>query len=196
MSVLESENYSLTQRINELESEKEKEKLNKSYINDSPSTSKDAKNSRLATLQNETKRLSISPTTGEKKKIEDSDSPYLNIKSSGVPFSMLRLGSIRGHDRENAINKELNYNSDLSEKYTIFKKPRLTIPASGLTSSLKPGLTYNGFGGTQKLIDEEEQLRLSYKKTSQSLNNRLKAGKLRKFPSAGSAGIDKFLNKS
>lgn len=71
------------------------------------------------------------------------------------------------------------------------------IPSNGSSSSLQPGLTYNGFGGTQKRVDEEEeQQRLANKKTSQSLNSRVKAGKLRKFPSAGSGVMDKFLGKS
>ncbi|XP_055854117.1 E3 ubiquitin-protein ligase TRAIP [Episyrphus balteatus] len=200
LSQLESENYNLSQKVIQLEFEKEKEKdkekTNKSHTNDSPSTSNHSNNNRVANLQKETKRLSLSPTV-ESKKIEDSDSPYFNIKSSGIPFSLLRLGGLKGENRENAINKELQYNSDLSEKYTIFKKPRLMIPPSGLTSSLKPGLGYDGFGGTQKMIDEEDKQRIINKKaTTQSLSNRLKAGKLRKFPSAGSGGMDNFLNKS
>lgn len=187
---LESEIYNLDLK---LKNEQEKHSLNKPVPSPAASSSSNT-NGRVAALQCETKRLSLSPTTSQPKKVEDSDSPYFNIKSSGVPFSLLGLG-LRGENRENTKNNQANYNSDLSDKYTIFKKPRLMM----MSSTLKPGLTYDGFGGTQKLVEQEEEKEdkiVTKKPTTQSLNNRLKAGKLRKFPSAGSANIDKFLNKS
>lgn len=193
LSHLESENFNLTQKLAHLESERERDrekaKLNNSVICDSPSTSADG---RLTTLQRQTNRLSLSPST---KKAEDPDSPYFNKKPSSVPFSVLRLGSLNNH----TINKDLNYNTDLSEKYSIFKKPRLMMPPNGISNSLKPGFTYDGFGGTKKIEEEREPTVMVSKKstTSQSLSSRLKAGKLRKFPSAGSAAtMDKFLSKS
>lgn len=194
LSQLESENYNLTLKISQIESEKEKQRLNETVIVDTPPK---PNKSRLVNLQKETKRLSISPTTTQPaQKAEESDSPYLNIKSSSVPFSLLGLG-LRGENRENTKHKDSNQNTDLWDKYTIFKKPRLMVPPNG---SMKQGLTYDGLGGTTKLVEdqpEEDQTVLNKKSTSQSsLSNRLKAGKLRKFPSAGSASMDKFLNKN
>uniref|UniRef100_A0A1I8Q809 RING-type domain-containing protein n=1 Tax=Stomoxys calcitrans TaxID=35570 RepID=A0A1I8Q809_STOCA len=78
---LESENYSLLEKIKTLESNSISRQTTANIASGSLNTSAISSNAKLK----EEKRYTISPTIKENiKKIEESSSPYLNIKSSSV----------------------------------------------------------------------------------------------------------------
>ncbi|XP_061402466.1 E3 ubiquitin-protein ligase TRAIP-like [Musca vetustissima] len=217
ISQLESENYNLLEKVR--------------YINSKDSKSNTSSSS-LDTLQKtpfakvkEEKRYTISPTIKENiKKIEESSSPYLNIKSSSVGLVPLFKRNLDnpakppevGHKVTTAKITTLKISpsktagavrkakSDLGEKYSIFKKPRLGLSAAAgagaKTSSMKPlgpNFVFNGFGGSERVDpfaesnDNDDVIEIDAKSseaesnavpsTKLSIHNRLKTGGLRNF---------------
>ncbi|XP_059226027.1 E3 ubiquitin-protein ligase TRAIP [Stomoxys calcitrans] len=215
---LESENYSLLEKIKTLESNSISRQTTANIASGSLNTSAISSNAKLK----EEKRYTISPTIKENiKKIEESSSPYLNIKSSSVGLvplfkrnnensTKLEIGSkvttsklttlkISPTKTAGAIRKT---KSDLGEKYSIFKKPRLGLTSSTLGTmgaSMKPlasNYVFNGFGGSERVdpfakdtTDDDDIMEIEQKQstdsavptTKLSINNRLKTGGLRNF---------------
>ncbi|XP_068143669.1 E3 ubiquitin-protein ligase TRAIP [Drosophila tropicalis] len=195
----------MEERISHLESDlyqaQEKIESKASSASDSLNNSVGLNQNILALKKGE-KRTTISPTTKENiKRIEESTSPYLNIKSSSVGLSHLlaskaKLSPTKGsrgilsgpHATTGAIRKTT---SDLSEKYSIFKKPRLNLGSlsTGLHAGTSSNLVFNGVGGSEKpdpfaQRDEEERQQDSEVQPqllSKNINSRLKAGALRNF---------------
>lgn len=201
----------LEERVSHLESDlyQAQEKLqafeNKTAYLDSPNASCGL-NSNILALKREERRTTISPTVKENiKRIEESTSPYLNIKSSSVGLAHLlntkgniglaksKISPIKGVGggvsmTSGTIRKT---SSDLSEKYSIFKKPRLLLgssSSSALTATTGSNFVYNGMGGSEKVDPfaqraEEEGLSTIRSSTalSRNVNQRLKAGSLRNF---------------
>ncbi|XP_033152122.1 E3 ubiquitin-protein ligase TRAIP [Drosophila mauritiana] len=201
----------LEERVSHLESDlyQAQEKLqafeNKTALLGSPNASCGL-NSNLLSLKREERRTTISPTVKENiKRIEESTSPYLNIKSSSVGLAHLlntkgnigmaksKISPIKGVGggvsmTSGTIRKT---SSDLSEKYSIFKKPRLLLgssSSSALAVTTGSNFVYNGLGGSEKVDPfaqraEEEGLSTIRSSTvlSRNVNQRLKAGSLRNF---------------
>ncbi|XP_022218428.1 E3 ubiquitin-protein ligase TRAIP [Drosophila obscura] len=165
---------------------------------DSPNSSTGL-NSNIMALKRDEKRVTISPTIKENiKRIEESNSPYLNIKSSSVGLSHLlnTKGSI-GLSKANispimgasgvsmASGTVRKTTSDLSSKYSIFKKPRLLLgsSSSGVAATMSSNFVYNGMGGSEKIdpfaqrAEEDSQA----PPLARNVNQRLKAGTLRNF---------------
>ncbi|XP_075167410.1 TRAF interacting protein no poles [Haematobia irritans] len=215
---LESENYNLLEKVKALET-KTSTQQTKDFASPSLNTSTVPSYVRAK----EEKRYTISPTIKENiKKIEESSSPYLNIKSSSlglvplfkrnnenptkpevgpkVTTSKITTLKISPSKSSGAIRKA---KSDLGEKYTIFKKPRLGLTSSSLAAStlaMKPlasNYVFNGFGGSERIDpfskdmeNDDDIVEITDQKlstegviptTKLSLNNRLKKGGLRNF---------------
>ncbi|KAH8357808.1 hypothetical protein KR200_009669 [Drosophila serrata] len=155
-------------------------------------------NCNLMALKVDDRRSTISPTIKENiKRIEESTSPYLNIKSSSVGLPHLlsarakaKLSPIKRTDGLNMMSGTVRKTtSDLSEKYSIFKKPRLVLGSSsstGLAATTGSNFVFNGMGGSEKIDPfaqraEEEGLAGGRPATVRSVTQRLKAGTLRNF---------------
>uniref|UniRef100_W8C3A1 TRAF-interacting protein n=1 Tax=Ceratitis capitata TaxID=7213 RepID=W8C3A1_CERCA len=192
ISQLESENYQLQEKLKTQEA-----KAPISFISEHRRKSTD-----LAPIALSEKRQTLSPTIKENiKKIEDSNSPYLNIKSSSIGLMPLfkrntdnlpdRTGvtttklatlkispkktekSIAAHSNGSSLGMLRKTQSDITEKYSIMKKPRLAISSTSATGK--------HFG-----INFEQSSRRSIspskpKAIGSTLDSRLKAGGLRNF---------------
>ncbi|XP_017014968.2 E3 ubiquitin-protein ligase TRAIP [Drosophila takahashii] len=191
VSSLESDLYQAQEKLNALEV--------KTICLDSPNASCGL-NSNIFALKREERRTTISPTVKENiKRIEESTSPYLNIKSSsvawaagGLGLSKSKLSPIKGVGGVTMTSGTIRKtNSDLSEKYSIFKKPRLLLGSSsgsGLAATTSSNFVYNGMGGSEKIDPfaqrAEEEGPASGRPSavlSRNVNQRLKAGSLRNF---------------
>ncbi|XP_017115442.1 E3 ubiquitin-protein ligase TRAIP [Drosophila elegans] len=196
VSHLESDLYQAQEKLQALQS--------KPICLDSPDTSFSL-NSNIMALKREARRSTISPTIKENiKRIEESTSPYLNIKSSSVGLVHLlntkgniglaktKISPIKGASGVSMTSGTIRKtSSDLSEKYSIFKKPRLLLGSSsstGLTATAGSNFVFNGMGGSEKVDPfaqraEEEGLASSRPTAvlSRNVNQRLKAGSLRNF---------------
>ncbi|EDW91674.1 E3 ubiquitin-protein ligase TRAIP [Drosophila yakuba] len=201
----------LEERVSHLESDlyQAQEKLQafetKTVCLDSPNSSCGL-NSNILALKREERRTTISPTVKENiKRIEESTSPYLNIKSSSVGLAHLlntkgnigvaksKISPIKGVGGGVSMSSGTirKTSSDLSEKYSIFKKPRLLLgssSSSGLATTTGSNFVFNGMGGSEKVDPfaqraEEESLSAVRSSTvlSRNVNQRLKAGSLRNF---------------
>ncbi|XP_039482509.1 E3 ubiquitin-protein ligase TRAIP [Drosophila santomea] len=201
----------LEERVSHLESDlyQAQEKLHtfetKTVCLDSPNSSCGL-NSNILALKREERRTTISPTVKENiKRIEESTSPYLNIKSSSVGLAHLlntkgnigvaksKISPIKGVGGGVSMSSGTirKTSSDLSEKYSIFKKPRLLLgssSSSGLATTTGSNFVFNGMGGSEKVDPfaqraEEESLSTVRSSTvlSRNVNQRLKAGSLRNF---------------
>ncbi|XP_017148295.1 E3 ubiquitin-protein ligase TRAIP [Drosophila miranda] len=168
---------------------------------DSPNSSTGL-NSNIMALKRDEKRVTISPTIKENiKRIEESNSPYLNIKSSSVGLSHLLntkcstgLSSISpimsgASGVSMASGTVRKTSSDLSSKYSIFKKPRLMLGSgsSGVAATMGTNFVYNGMGGSEKIdpfaqrAEEESRANGVQAPLARNVNQRLKAGTLRNF---------------
>ncbi|KAH8401637.1 hypothetical protein KR009_006945 [Drosophila setifemur] len=202
----------LEERVSHLESDlyQAQEKLQalevKPICLDSPSHNSFGLNTNIMSLKREEKRSTISPTIKENiKRIEESTSPYLNIKSSSVGLAHLlntkgniglaktRISPIKGAGGITMTSGTIRKTtSDLSEKYSIFKKPRLLLGSSsstGLAATTSSNFVFNGMGGSEKIDPfaqraEEENLQDNGRSSvplARNVNQRLKAGSLRNF---------------
>ncbi|XP_017079292.1 E3 ubiquitin-protein ligase TRAIP [Drosophila eugracilis] len=196
VSHLESDLYQAQEKLQGLES--------KTINLDSPNGSYGL-NSNILALKREERRTTISPTIKENiKRIEESTSPYLNIKSSSVGLAHLlntkgniglaksKISPIKGVGGVSMTSGTIRKtSSDLSEKYSIFKKPRLLLGSSsstGLAATTGSNFVFNGMGGSEKVDPfaqraEEDGLTGSKPPValSRNLNQRLKSGSLRNF---------------
>ncbi|XP_016958713.1 E3 ubiquitin-protein ligase TRAIP [Drosophila biarmipes] len=196
VSHLESDLYQAQEKLQSLES--------KTICLDSPNASCGL-NSNILALKREQRRSTISPTVKENiKRIEESTSPYLNIKSSSVGLAHLlntkgniglaksKISPIKGVGGVSMTSGTIRKTtSDLSEKYSIFKKPRLLLGSSsstGLAATTGSNFVYNGMGGSEKIDPfaqrAEEEGPSSGRPSavlSRNVNQRLKAGSLRNF---------------
>ncbi|XP_016941228.3 E3 ubiquitin-protein ligase TRAIP [Drosophila suzukii] len=196
VSHLESDLYQAQEKLQSLES--------KTICLDSPNASRGL-NSNILALKREERRSTISPTVKENiKRIEESTSPYLNIKSSSVGLAHLlntkgsiglaksKISPIKGVGGVSMTSGTIRKtSSDLSEKYSIFKKPRLLLGSSsstGLAATTGSNFVYNGMGGSEKIDPfaqrAEEDGPASSRPSavlSRNVNQRLKAGSLRNF---------------
>ncbi|KAH8396725.1 hypothetical protein KR215_003070 [Drosophila sulfurigaster] len=155
-------------------------------------------NTNLVALKLEERRNTISPTIKQSiKRIEESTSPYLNIKSSSVGMAHLLKPPIQGISKISPIKTGSGISmtsgvirkttSDLSEKYSIFKKPRLLLGASssGGAAAMGSNFAYDGMGGSGKIdpfaqrAAEEAATGVTSQPSTNTVNFRLKAGTLR-----------------
>ncbi|XP_058456194.1 E3 ubiquitin-protein ligase TRAIP [Malaya genurostris] len=146
------------------------------------------------------------PMSDKVQNILQSDSPYFSIKSSSIgltPLFRAGLGatSVVGTKCPEA-GQLTKAQSDLSEKFSIFRKPRLT----GTTHPINKNIVYNGLGGSErkenfpsfpepKIVKKESaSASKTTSKSSSSITSRLKAGTLRKHPSTSvtTSDHDKF----
>ncbi|XP_067630003.1 E3 ubiquitin-protein ligase TRAIP [Eurosta solidaginis] len=193
ISQLESENYQLQEKIKTYEA--------KATLN--PITNHRRQSIDILPIALPEKRQTLSPTIKENiKKIEDSQSPYLNIKSSSI--GLLPLFK-RNHDIQSnqacvtttklatlkispkKAEKAITSNgsgsgsgllrktqSDITEKYSIMKKPRLAINTSSTTGK--------HFGINFELSNNSRAVSPSKTKPiGSTLDSRLKSGGLRNF---------------
>nr|XP_014085212.1 E3 ubiquitin-protein ligase TRAIP [Bactrocera oleae]XP_036223702.1 E3 ubiquitin-protein ligase TRAIP [Bactrocera oleae] len=192
ISQLESENYQLQQKMKAVEN-----KGPISFMSDQCRQSTESAPNALPE-----KRQTLSPTIKENlKKIEDSNSPYLNIKSSSIGLLPLfkrnqdnlpeRTGitttklatlkiSPKKADKDsaaNSIGSSLGMlrkaQSDITEKYSIMKKPRLAISSSSTTAK--------HFGMNFEPSSTRAVSPTKPRPIGSNLDSRLKAGGLRKF---------------
>lgn len=116
-----------------------------------------------------------SPTTLNEnaKQIQDSDSPYLNIKSSSIGLTPIL-------QRMRPVSKRDEKDDNLFKDMAIFKKPRLTERSTTVRQS---NMVFNGFGGSERKENTEfPNVPLSTSEFKiKSTSSRLKSGKLKKL---------------
>ncbi|XP_037808782.1 E3 ubiquitin-protein ligase TRAIP [Lucilia sericata] len=235
ISQLESENYQLLEKIKGLEAtiKKSNNNNNNNYdaekslngsigLNTACNDSLEIMSPPVAKIKEE-KRLTISPTIKDNiKKIEESSSPYLNIKSCSVLLPPLLMKNHENRISNNtkpmgnkltvlkisptkpALGAIRKTRSDLSQKYSILKKPRLDLAASSGSSGstmkpLAPNFVFNGFGGSERVdpfesklnsdddcqvvseTKEQTEVKPTKPAPTSSIHSRLKSGGLRNF---------------
>ncbi|XP_011196490.1 E3 ubiquitin-protein ligase TRAIP [Zeugodacus cucurbitae] len=191
ISQLESENYQLQEKL--------KEQENKGPMNFMSDLRRPSTESAPIALPD--KRQTLSPAIKENlKKIEDSNSPYLNIKSSSIGLLPLfkrnhdhlteRTGitttklatlkiSPKKTEKDGASNGSSSLGmlrktkSDITEKYSIMKKPRLAISSSSTTAK--------HFGMNFEQSSTRAVSPTKPRPIGSNLDSRLKAGGLRNF---------------
>lgn len=190
VSHLESDLYQAQEKMKSLQSQ---------VIDVDASNSSLGLNTNLVSLKLEDRRSTISPITKQNiKRIEESTSPYLNIKSSSVGMSrFLTPAALNlGVPKVSPIKKGMGISmttgvvrkttSDLSEKYSIFKKPRLLLGSSSSAgaSTMGSNFVFNGMGGSEKIDPfvqraEEEAAATTSQPLANTVHLRLKKGSLR-----------------
>ncbi|XP_037956960.1 E3 ubiquitin-protein ligase TRAIP-like [Teleopsis dalmanni] len=177
ISQLESENYQLVEKIKLLEVSNETS--NHKTMADLDELNKAFKSS----LLREERRTTISPSIKESvKNIEESNSPYLNIKKSIVGLSHFgqRLNEVSSTNKLTTLKispkkRGLPFatTSDLSDRYsTIFKKPRIGQITIGKPIVISDNADLETFEGNSNPSKVE-------KLPNQHVNMRLKTGALR-----------------
>ncbi|XP_034478206.1 myosin-11 isoform X2 [Drosophila innubila] len=187
LSQLESDLYQAQEKIKSLQSQP---------IDVDASNSSLGLNTNLVALKLQEQRNTISPATKQNiKRIEESTSPYLNIKSSSVGLARFLTAPNQAQARISPIKRGTGISmtsgairkttSDLSDKYSILKKPRLMLGASSAGAAvMSSNFAYNGMGGSEKIDPfaqraEEEATATTSQPLAKTVNSRLKAGALR-----------------
>lgn len=117
---------------------------------------------------------------------KSSDSPYLQLTASNVGLSPL----LNRRKLEKSVKNE---NESLSERFTIFKKPRLMIQNTTQKSNLRTDVAFDGLGGSSKPeIGFRTQLTTTATTSSHTLK-RIPSAKFKKLTKNPSVGrIDSF----
>lgn len=140
------------------------------------------------------------PMSDKVQNILQADSPYFHIKSSSIGLTpLLRSGLsamatvAKSHSKDVQLKR---VQSDLSDKFSIFRKPRQVSKSS--STLLHKNLIFNGLGGSERKENfagfslSEEPLQSSDNKNltgrnidpiNNSTTTRLKTGKLTRHPS-------------
>lgn len=133
----ESENHTLNNRIRRLEVRGENEPMD---VTDTPEV---LKKPRLALSylddQNTPSPLSRSEFEGRIKQIQESESPYLKVKSSSIGLAMLK--------------KPVSFkdNKSAPKSLSIFQKPRINLDGAKKAENS----VFNGIGGTAKILPSD-----------------------------------------
>lgn len=217
MSTADSEIYRLEQEIKRWE----KNALDASNGSESDSMVLNTPEQPLKRKRAETDLDKSTPMSDKVRNILKSDSPYLSIKSSSIGLTpILRAGLSAGAGKSSSAEgaQLTKTQSDLSDKYSIFRKPRLAAKTTSLP--VNKNLVFNGLGGSEKKenfpgfpVRKEIAKPTSAGSTSSmtativkpssssssSTVSRLKTGKLKKHPSttnfaASNALMDDFLD--
>ncbi|XP_055603972.1 E3 ubiquitin-protein ligase TRAIP [Uranotaenia lowii] len=202
LSTAESENYRLEQEIKKLE----RRVLNASNDSESDSIV-------LATPDQPVKRKRIeldmdmsTPMSDKVRNILQSDSPYLDIKASSIGLAPLRRAGlsaaiVKPKDNRTGTQSTAKTQNDLSEKFSILRKPRLDMKLCAMPNNM----IFNGLGGSEKkenfegfpepkpkpttstnmAIEKGAALKTA---SNSSTTARLKAGKLTRHPSKNNIG--------
>lgn len=153
LSVFESENHILNQRIIKLSKHQASEVI-------LLSPEKMAKKPRIDNLimennfENTPSPLSTSDFNNRVEKIRDSESPYLQIKSSGISMSLFKKAS---NDIGSGSVKAI---SSQTKTLTLAQKPGLSIFNKKKLSPMKalsqrPKYIYNGLGSSDRLLESD-----------------------------------------
>ncbi|XP_058834059.1 E3 ubiquitin-protein ligase TRAIP-like [Topomyia yanbarensis] len=187
LSTADSEIYRLEQEVKQLKM------LDVSSGSDSISIVLDTPEQPVKRKRAEKDLDKSTPMSEKVQNILQSDSPYFSIKSSSIgltPLFRAGLGAtaVSGKSSSEAVQLSKT-RSDLSERFSIFRKPRLT---GTTTLPVNKNLVYNGLGGSEKKenfpnFPEPKEKKLATAvgqvKQSNSIKSRLKTGKLSKHPS-------------
>jgi TRAF-interacting protein len=146
LNTFESENIILVNKLKKYESKMETINLN----------SPELPNKRMAVLkldeQNTPSPLSRDEFDKRVRKIHESESPYLKVKSSSIALACMMKKS--GNVLQDKSNSDLKHKTnDNSTGISIFKKPRLNAELVPMMQS--KDLIYNGLGGTSKVLQSD-----------------------------------------
>lgn len=194
ISYLESANYRLEEAVKSLKAAEHVDLTENEPPLSSSMTLSPAFRAKLVHIEREKKTMfSSSPNISERIKIiEESNSPYFNIKSSSIGLANLLKASdnIRNKDppshKETTVGILRKTSSDVSEKYSIFKKPRLEVQLNQLNPH-PSHMVFNGMGGSEKKDDFSDFMKrkpICEMKMKTTLSDRLKGGKLKRLPTA------------
>uniref|UniRef100_A0A182WBQ4 RING-type domain-containing protein n=1 Tax=Anopheles minimus TaxID=112268 RepID=A0A182WBQ4_9DIPT len=128
------------------------------------------------------------PLSEKVRKIIDSNSPYLRVKTSSIGLAPLMRGGLSANPHPSSSTVSTTNKAKLtgssSAKYSIFSKKRVTESISGVAAIAKS----SSFAKDENIREneEEEESTLAgprFKLTSSTVTARLKAGKLTRHPS-------------
>uniref|UniRef100_A0A182Y2J6 RING-type domain-containing protein n=1 Tax=Anopheles stephensi TaxID=30069 RepID=A0A182Y2J6_ANOST len=131
------------------------------------------------------------PLSEKVRKIIDSTSPYLRVKTSSIGLAPLMRGGLSANPAGPASSsvsatEKPKPSGGLTVKYSIFSKKRIPESSSGLASIVKSSSTVQD-ENSRVSKQEEESTALAgprFTLTSSTVTARLKAGKLTRHPSA------------
>ncbi|XP_049290416.1 E3 ubiquitin-protein ligase TRAIP [Anopheles funestus] len=132
------------------------------------------------------------PLSEKVRKIIDSNSPYLRVKTSSIGLApLMRVGlSANPHPSSSSNNgtEKPKLSGSSSAKYSIFSKKRISESISGLAAIAKTSSTAQDEKNCESKEGEESTLAgPRFKLTSSTVTARLKAGKLTRHPSTVSS---------
>ncbi|EAA11334.4 AGAP006611-PA [Anopheles gambiae str. PEST] len=140
---------------------------------------------------------SSTPLSEKVRKIVNSNSPYLRVKTSSIGLAPLMRGGLSANPQSAAsiaAEPKPKPGVSLSSKYSIFSNPRLTATVSGFTT--KPTVSRPVQNENHSERKEQEEAESTeplagprYKLTSATVTARLKSGKLTRHPSTVSSSV-------
>ncbi|XP_050074676.1 E3 ubiquitin-protein ligase TRAIP-like [Anopheles maculipalpis] len=130
------------------------------------------------------------PLSEKVRKIIDSNSPYLRVKTSSIGLAPLMRGGLSANpapstSSASAVEKP-KLNGGLNNKYSIFSKKRIAEPTSGLAPVVKSSSAVQDENKHESKAEEESTSLAGprFTLTSSTVTARLKAGKLTRHPSS------------
>uniref|UniRef100_A0A182MX11 RING-type domain-containing protein n=1 Tax=Anopheles culicifacies TaxID=139723 RepID=A0A182MX11_9DIPT len=127
------------------------------------------------------------PLSEKVRKIINSNSPYLRVKTSSIGLAPLMRGGLSAnpHSSSSSVSNtdKVKQTGSSSAKYSIFSKKRISESISGVVAATKSSTILKDENNRDK--DEEESALAGprFKLTSSTVTARLKAGKLTRHPS-------------
>ncbi|XP_052893378.1 E3 ubiquitin-protein ligase TRAIP [Anopheles moucheti] len=127
------------------------------------------------------------PLSEKVRKIIDSNSPYLRVKTSSIGLAPLMRGGLSANPQmilPTANVKEKPKANGFSAEYSIFSKKAISESVAGFSTMWKT--SSNAQDENKRKNNEEEESTLAgprFKLTSSTVTARLKAGKLTRHPS-------------
>lgn len=86
--------------------------------------------------------------------VQQSDSPYLQVKSSNIAISAVLKKPLQMKEVSQG-SLARSKSSDALGALSIFKRPRLAVASGTLTSHKSENVVYDGVGGTKKVLQSD-----------------------------------------
>uniref|UniRef100_A0A182JYN0 RING-type domain-containing protein n=1 Tax=Anopheles christyi TaxID=43041 RepID=A0A182JYN0_9DIPT len=136
---------------------------------------------------------SSTPLSEKVRKIVNSNSPYLRVKTSSIGLAPLMRGGLSAKPQSSvsAASEKPKLGGGLSSKFSIFSNPRLTATVSGFTTKVSVSRDVQNENKGEGKVDEEVVALAGphFKLTSSTVTARLKSGKLTRHPSTVSTSV-------
>uniref|UniRef100_A0A182PMV1 RING-type domain-containing protein n=1 Tax=Anopheles epiroticus TaxID=199890 RepID=A0A182PMV1_9DIPT len=135
---------------------------------------------------------SSTPLSEKVRKIVNSSSPYLRVKTSSIGLVPLMRGGLSANPQSStsALTEKPKLGGSLSSKFSIFSNPRIATTVPGFGAKAAVSRDVKNENTSESKDEKEESTSLAgprFKLTSSTVTARLKTGKLTRHPSTVSS---------